>query len=277
MRDRLSVRDARQLPRCRGRAKARGVSARSRPESSQAERKQADVPAGRLSGTAVRIPGQGSRDGVSERGWVPVQNEIEIARSPETVFDYLTDITREVEWNPRTKRVEKLTPGPVGVGSRFGAEWIKGNPMVIEYTALERPIGWTSRARSRLLDVKGEGRVSATDRGSRVVIRTEIRPKGILALLRPLLGRTMLQREERNLQRVKAILEGAALVNSSANGEPDRTSSSPPPASMGPRGHRARNRRTPPHSSHPCWRSRSARLERRFRSTARRPQADVFR
>jgi hypothetical protein len=108
--------------------KAPGVSARSRPETSQAERKQADVPAGRLSGTAVRIPGQRSRDGVSERGWVPVQNEIEIARSPETVFDYLTDITREVEWNPRTKRVEKLTPGPVGVGSRFGAEWIKGNP-----------------------------------------------------------------------------------------------------------------------------------------------------
>jgi len=29
--------------------------------------------------------------------------------------------------------VEKLTEGPIGPGTRFEGEWIKGNPMVIEY------------------------------------------------------------------------------------------------------------------------------------------------
>jgi len=44
---------------------------------------------------------------------------VEIGRSAEDVFDYVTDISREFEWNPRTKRVAKLTDvrsesGPAG-------------------------------------------------------------------------------------------------------------------------------------------------------------------
>ena len=145
---------------------------------------------------------------MSERGWVTVENAIEIARSPEDVFDYLTDITKEVEWNPRTRRAEKLTPGLIGLGTRFGTEWIKGNPTTVEYVRFERPTAWASIARSRRLDAKGEGRISPTEQGSRVVLRIELRPKGLLALLLPLIWRTMHEREDQNLERVKAILEG---------------------------------------------------------------------
>jgi len=41
-----------------------------------------------------------------------------------------------------------------------------------------------------------------------VTVTTELRPKGLLALLLPLMRRTMHAREERNLESVKAILEG---------------------------------------------------------------------
>jgi Polyketide cyclase / dehydrase and lipid transport len=92
---------------------------------------------------------------VSERGWVSIENAIEIARLPEDAFDYLTDITKGLEWNPRTRRVEKLTPGEIGAGTRFDAEWIKGSPMVVEYVMFERPTAWASIARSRRLDVRG--------------------------------------------------------------------------------------------------------------------------
>lgn len=144
---------------------------------------------------------------MSERGWVTVENAVEIARPPEEVFDYLTDLANEAEWNPRTRRVEKLSPGPVGLGTRFGAEWIKGNPTIVEYVRFERPTAWGSIARSRRLDARGEGRISPTARGCRVVVRTHLRPKGLLAVLLPLLRRTMHQREDRNLASVKAILE----------------------------------------------------------------------
>jgi uncharacterized protein YndB with AHSA1/START domain len=35
---------------------------------------------------------------VRERAWVSIENAVEIARPPEDVFDYLTDITKEFEW-----------------------------------------------------------------------------------------------------------------------------------------------------------------------------------
>lgn len=114
---------------------------------------------------------------------------------------HLTDIAKEIEWNPRTRRVEKPTSGPIGPGTRFGAEWIKGNPAIVEYVTFERSTAWTSIARSRRLDATGEGRISLTEHGSRVVIRTQLRPKGLLALLLPVMRRTMHAREDQNLER----------------------------------------------------------------------------
>jgi hypothetical protein len=80
--------------------------------------------------------------------------------------------------------------------------------MVVEYVAFERPTTWASTARCRRLDAKGEGRISRTERGSRLMVRTELRSKGLVALLLPLMRRTMHERETRILKRVKAILEG---------------------------------------------------------------------
>ena len=51
----------------------------------------------------------------------------------------MTDISREFEWNPRTKGVTKLTDGPIGAGTRWKGEWLAGDPMLIEYVAFERP------------------------------------------------------------------------------------------------------------------------------------------
>ena len=138
---------------------------------------------------------------------VIVENAVDIRRSPEEVFDYCTDILREPEWNPRTRRVGKLTEGPIGLGTRFEGEWIKGNPMVIEYVRFERPTRWASVGRSTRLDARSEGRVSATRHGTHLTIRMELRPRGLLTLLLPLMRRTMHRREDRNLATIKAILE----------------------------------------------------------------------
>ena len=71
---------------------------------------------------------------------------VEIRRSAEDVYDYVTDISREFEWNPRTRRVVKLTDGPVGVGTRWEGQWIAGDPMLIDYVAFDRPKSWCSRS-----------------------------------------------------------------------------------------------------------------------------------
>jgi Polyketide cyclase / dehydrase and lipid transport len=141
------------------------------------------------------------------RGLAVVENAIDIARSPGDVFDYCTDLTREPEWNPKAKRVEKITDGPIGLGTRYEAEFLQESPMTIELVRFERPVAWESLGRSRRMDAKGEGRVSATEDGARLVIRMELKPKGMLRVLLPVLGRFMHKQEERNLAAIKEALE----------------------------------------------------------------------
>jgi hypothetical protein len=131
----------------------------------------------------------------------------EIRRSSEDVFDYVAEISREFEWNPRTKRVVKLTDGPVGVGTCWEGEWIAGDPMFIEYVAFDRPATWRSIGRSRGLLVMSEGRVDPTPEGALLTLHVELEPHGRLRLIAPLLGWLMRGRERQNVAAIKERLE----------------------------------------------------------------------
>jgi len=49
---------------------------------------------------------------------IVIGHSIDIARAPEDVFAYITDPSRLASWQD-AEDVEQLTPGPVGVGTRF--------------------------------------------------------------------------------------------------------------------------------------------------------------
>jgi hypothetical protein len=66
-----------------------------------------------------------------------VENTIDIRSSREDVFDYCADLTHEPEWNPKAKRVEKVSSGPIGLGTRYEGEFLKGNPTSIEFVRFE--------------------------------------------------------------------------------------------------------------------------------------------
>jgi uncharacterized protein YndB with AHSA1/START domain len=139
-----------------------------------------------------------------------VENTIDIRSSREDVFDYWVDLTHEPEWNPKAKRVEKVSSGPIGLGTRYEAEFLEGNPTSIEFVRFERPAAWDSVGRSRRLDARSEGRVSALEDGARLLMRMELRPKGTLRLLLPILGRFMHKQQERNLTAIREALEGSS-------------------------------------------------------------------
>jgi hypothetical protein len=82
--------------------------------------------------------------------------------------------------------------------------------MTIELVRFERPVAWETVGRSRRVDAVGEGLVSATEEGARLLMRMELRPKGTLRLLLPILGRFMHKQEERNLVAIKEALEGSS-------------------------------------------------------------------
>jgi uncharacterized protein YndB with AHSA1/START domain len=135
-------------------------------------------------------------------------NTIEIAVPPEAVFDYMTDLRNEPRWNPQMVRVENVTTGDVGRGTRFRVRFRRGvGEAVIEHTAFDRPRSWSSLSRSPLLDVEAAGRVVGIPSGSRLVILTRLHPHGPLRLATPLLRPWMHRTWAQDLRRVKADVE----------------------------------------------------------------------
>lgn len=151
---------------------------------------------------------------------VVVEAEVDIRRPPEEVFDYCSDHRHEPEWNPVMTRIEKLTDGPVGAGTRYAAEFAKAPPMVMQCTRYERPAAWFVVGESRALTARGGWRVLPAADGSRLVMRTEMELHGALKLLAQLLRRRMQPMFQRDLNNVKARLE-AALPPSPAGAEQD--------------------------------------------------------
>ncbi len=139
-----------------------------------------------------------------------VENAIEIEATPSAVFDYCTDVLREPEWNPKPLEVEKLTAGPIGLGTRFrirldGVGW-----STTENIAFHRPSFCAATSASRLLDVRLEWEVAPTGRGARLSVRTLLLPHGFLRLAQPILRRYLRQQWEHHLRRIKARLEVTA-------------------------------------------------------------------
>jgi hypothetical protein len=93
------------------------------------------------------------------------------------------------------------------VGTRYQGEWIKGDPMTIEFVRFERPTAWASVGRSRRLVANSNGQVSTTPGGTRLVVRIQLQPQGALRLLLPVLDPIMRRREERDLRAIKLALE----------------------------------------------------------------------
>jgi hypothetical protein len=71
-----------------------------------------------------------------------VRGEIVIGRPVGVVFDYAADQSNEPRYNPRMVRAEKITPGPVGKGTRFRSAVATGGrtaELLCEITACDRP------------------------------------------------------------------------------------------------------------------------------------------
>lgn len=140
---------------------------------------------------------------------VIVRAEIDIKRSAEDVFDYCSDHRHEPEWNPMMKRCDKLTDGPVGVGTRFATQFGKAPPMIMECVRYDRPTTWSIAGHSRVLSAGGQNQVVPMGDAAHLVMQMELEPHGLLKLAAPLLRRRMQPMFKQDLVNIKARLEEA--------------------------------------------------------------------
>ena len=117
-----------------------------------------------------------------------VRGEIVISRPVEEVFDFVADERNEPHFNPRMLKSEKLSPGPIGLGTRFRAEMRmrgRGRPVVmtVEFTAFERPRRLASSTHMATMDIQGTLTFDPVPEGTRMRWEWNLKPRGLVKLL----------------------------------------------------------------------------------------------
>jgi uncharacterized protein YndB with AHSA1/START domain len=129
-----------------------------------------------------------------------LQSEQVIGRSPEVVFDLLADARNEVEWNNWARRVEKVSDGPVGLGTRFRANIKNMGQIEFELSEYDRP----NRLQQHASQGSGESwhtyQLDAVPGGTRVSQRANFEPRGTMRFLAPLM-QPMMRRHLHQMER----------------------------------------------------------------------------
>jgi hypothetical protein len=144
-----------------------------------------------------------------------IENSVQIDRSPEEVFNYLVDLRNELKWNPDAQSMEKLTDGPIGVGTKFLAKWKQSKLIEVECIRFERPRRW-AYSNGGPLSVVFDVAITPQGTGSLLVSRFDVRPHGLLKLFFPVILRELKRAEKQNMGYIKKVLEKTGVGNPSA-------------------------------------------------------------
>lgn len=148
-----------------------------------------------------------------------VAGSIEISRAIEDVFDFVADETNEPRYNVEMTRCEKVTPGHIGVGTRYEAELVarrRVTPVTIEVTEFERPHRLASTTRIRNMDIFGAVSFEPVPEGTLMTWHWDLKPRGLMRWLGPLVTLMGRRQEQRIWTSLKSLLEVGASPASPA-------------------------------------------------------------
>lgn len=142
-----------------------------------------------------------------------ITGHLSIAAPPELVFDTVADSRNEPAYNPAMTTVELLTPGPVGLGTRFRARMGgAGMEMVVELTEYDRPRRVGSRTTSSMMETSGALTFTPQEGGTLMSWNWNVRPAGWFRFLGPLVGFLGGRMERRIWTGLKHHLESGAAT-----------------------------------------------------------------
>jgi uncharacterized protein YndB with AHSA1/START domain len=142
---------------------------------------------------------------------IHIKGDIVIGRPVEDVFDYVADECNEPSYNAQMRLAEKISNGPIGVGTQYRAEVVSGGrpvSMVIEFTEYERPGRLASRTTMSAMDIAYTLTFEPVRDGTRMGWSGEIEPHGVLKLMGLLVGWMGRRQELRIWTGLKDLLEG---------------------------------------------------------------------
>jgi hypothetical protein len=126
------------------------------------------------------------------------------------VFDFAADERNEPRYNPRMLSSEMLSPGPVGLGSRFRAV-MRSRPrrttMTTQFTGYQRPRRLALRSHLSAMEIHGSLTFDPVLGGTRMRWSWEVEPHGPLKLMSPLVARVGARQELAIWTGLKRMLE----------------------------------------------------------------------
>jgi uncharacterized membrane protein len=142
---------------------------------------------------------------------VDVTTEIEIARPREEVAAYAADLDNTTSWYENIERVDWETPRPLGVGSRaaFVAQFL-GRRLAYTYEVRELVPGERLVMSTAQGPFPMETTYTWSDAGedrTRMTLRNRGEPAGFKRIAAPLMARAMRRANQKDLARLKEILE----------------------------------------------------------------------
>jgi len=148
---------------------------------------------------------------------VKIQGATVIARPIDVVFDFVADERNEPKYNPRMVHAEKVTPGPVGKGTRWVATiQSMGRPldMAMEVTDYKRPTSLGSTTSMSTAEIRGTLTFQPDPAGTWMQWSWELKPKGMFKLLTPVIGRMGKRQEQEIWGGLKRYLESSQPTQS---------------------------------------------------------------
>ncbi|MFE2874623.1 SRPBCC family protein [Streptomyces roseus] len=142
-----------------------------------------------------------------------IRKSIDISRSPEDVFDYVTDPTRLPEWQDSAVSARPLQGTPLHVGSKTVVTRRLGGrefPMTMQVTELDRPRSWHVRGVGGPVRGDVRGTIEPLDGGkrSRLTLDLDFEGHGIGRVIAPLVVKPHARKEmPRDEEMLKHLLE----------------------------------------------------------------------
>lgn len=145
---------------------------------------------------------------------VRVEGDIAIDRPLEEVFDFVADESNEPKYNPRMTRADKITSGPIGVGTQFNSvvTGVGGaTEMTIEFTEFDRPRRITEKVHLSNMDIQGRLVFEPAPTGTRMKWTWDLEPHGAMRLLGPLVRRIGDRQEREIWTSLKQYMESRSI------------------------------------------------------------------
>jgi carbon monoxide dehydrogenase subunit G len=135
------------------------------------------------------------------------RGQVEIAKPPEDVFDYLADMRNEPKWLPGASDVRLVSEGAVGPGSKFEGTYARAGTVHCTVSEYERPNRLTIHGEAKGMSFDDTIALEATGGGTRLAAVMRTQPKGLFKLVAPMMGRVIDKQFQSNWEKLRTVLE----------------------------------------------------------------------